>query len=355
MNSILIISPSLKIGGIERALTVLANEFVKHNIDVTFIACLPGEQQYTLDGRVKVLFSNISYGAGIFGKFKFYTKLLLFLRKQITRIKPDVVLSFGDVFNPLVLLALLGTNHKVYISDRTSPDFKINPIARVLKKLLYPYCAGFIAQTKRMEDFQLRHISKKLAISVIPNAIDLVGYHDVSNRRDSILYVGRLSWEKGVDRLIKAFARLHTKTWKLEIVGAGPIRMELEALADELGCTEQVVFHGAQLDTRPYYLSASIFVLPSHVEGFPNALCEAMSAGLPCICFDSIPYEGIIEPEKSGLVARKDNIEDLADKLEYLISQPKQREGLGMSASRVVQQFDSGKIALRYLQFMNFI
>lgn len=355
MRSILIISPSLKIGGIERALTVLANEFVKYNIIVNFIACLPGKQYYTLDSRVKLIPANIPYKDGIAGKFKFYAQLIYFLRKQTKKLKPQVILSFGDAFNPLVLLAMIGTSNKVYISDRTSPTFRINPLAKFLKKLLYLRCTGFIAQTKRMEDFQRQFFKGRLNIKVIPNAIDLVKSNQIITKVDSILYVGRLSWEKGVDRLIKAFAHLNSKSWSLEIVGIGPAEQDLKALALQLGCNDRIIFHGIKQDPTPYYLSASIFVLPSHVEGFPNALCEAMSAGMACVCFESIPYETIIESGRSGLIAKKDSVEDLAAHLEFLISHPEIRVAMGKEASVVVQQFDRSKIALRYLQFMNLI
>jgi GalNAc-alpha-(1->4)-GalNAc-alpha-(1->3)-diNAcBac-PP-undecaprenol alpha-1,4-N-acetyl-D-galactosaminyltransferase len=352
LKSILIISPSLKTGGIERALTVLANEFVACKFQVFFIACLPGAQQYALDERIKTIPSGIHYGRGPWGKLLFYMRLVIFLRRQTQSIKPDAVLTFGDVFNPLVLLALIGKNINVYISDRTSPSFRINPVARMLKRWLYPGCAGFIAQTSRMADFQRRAFGARLNIRTIPNAISLIDLR-VPARRNSVLYVGRLSWEKGVDRLIRAMALVADKNWKLEIVGSGPEQNKLESLAAELGISDRTLFHGQQRTPEHFFAACSIFVLPSHMEGFPNALCEAMSAEMPCICFDSIPFESILEPDVTGLVVSKDNIQELADKLNYLIRDDVKRTQMGRLAAQTAKKFDSRKIALEYLEFMN--
>lgn len=352
MGRVLIISPSLKVGGIEKALSVLANEFVKLNIEVFFVPCLPGKAHYVLSGDVKVIWSEISYKKGKLAKILFYSRLLLFIRKVTMKVNPDTILSFGDAFNPLVLLALLGTKNNIYISDRTSPVFKINPIARILKKALYATSVGFIAQTDRVAKVQKERFGNRLNITIIPNAIALINSREETKKKESILYVGRMSEEKGVDRLIKAFAAIDNKKWYLDLVGEGPMDKRLRQIVDNFDCTNRVTFHGTTKDPSRYYLSSSIFVLPSHVEGFPNALCEAMSAALPVICFESIPYQSILKPNISGVIVKKDDVRDLTIQLNELIRNPKKRLFLGKNAKSVVKKFRSDIIALEYLTFM---
>ena len=134
-NKICIISPSLKMGGIERALTVLADYFLNQGHDVYFISAQGGEKFYKLNEKIVFFEPKVSRQKGILGKIKFYNNIVSFIKNTVIQIKPDVVLSFGDAFNPLVLYALLGTKIPVYISDRTSPDFKFNPIINFGKKL----------------------------------------------------------------------------------------------------------------------------------------------------------------------------------------------------------------------------
>jgi glycosyltransferase involved in cell wall biosynthesis len=102
-----------------------------------------------------------------------------------------------------------------------------------------------------------------------------------------ILAIGRLSSEKGHRDLLDAVALLRqnnrSRPFRVLIVGDGPERTRLDRQAAELGITADLIFAGHQQDVRPYYGLADIFVLPSHSEGSPNVLLEAMSAGLPIV------------------------------------------------------------------------
>jgi glycosyltransferase involved in cell wall biosynthesis len=103
-----------------------------------------------------------------------------------------------------------------------------------------------------------------------------------------LLTVGRLSREKGHAELLMAFAAARKKktvspNTRLIIVGEGKERARIETLRRDLELQESVVLAGHQRDVRPYYAIADIFVLPSHSEGSPNVLLEAMAANLPVV------------------------------------------------------------------------
>jgi len=102
-----------------------------------------------------------------------------------------------------------------------------------------------------------------------------------------ILSVGRLSKEKGHADLLEALRLLKAKSpnldWKLVLVGDGPERMELEKQAILADIKDKIVFAGHQGDVAPYYAIADVFVLPSHSEGSPNSLLEAMAAKVPIV------------------------------------------------------------------------
>ena len=351
-QKITIISPSLKMGGIERALTVLADYFASVGYDVSFISCQNHDRFYKVGKGVKLLEFDYDRKSGAVNKFKFYYNLMAFLRKSVNDIKPDCVLSFGDVFNPLVLLALYNKKVPVYISDRTSPDFPFNPIVKVGKQWLYPISAGFIAQTKRAADYKEAQFNNKLNIKVIPNALKAVTKHPEIVRERQVVYVGRLSKEKGVGRLIEAFSSIDNKEWVLVLAGDGPEAENLRQLVEELKIKEQVRFLGKVSAVDLLLAQSSIFVLPSFLEGFPNALCEAMSAGLPSVCFDCIPHEELIIDGTNGLVVKDGDIAGLTNTLNLLIANEQYRNEIGQNASEISEKLSIKTIGAEYLKFI---
>lgn len=101
-----------------------------------------------------------------------------------------------------------------------------------------------------------------------------------------ILTVGSLKRAKNQALLLRAFARLDRKDARLMILGDGPLRGELQALAADLGVAGRLVMPGFALDPWPYYASADLFVLSSDWEGLPMVLIEALAAGLPIVSTD---------------------------------------------------------------------
>jgi glycosyltransferase involved in cell wall biosynthesis len=104
----------------------------------------------------------------------------------------------------------------------------------------------------------------------------------------TLLHVARLSPAKDQVTLVRAFAlaKARVPDLRLWIVGGGPLRMELERMAQAIGLTGSVTFFGEQADVAPFYAAADLFVLSSVTEGVPVSLLEAMSAGLPAIVTD---------------------------------------------------------------------
>lgn len=352
-NHICIISPSLKMGGIERALTVLANFFAERENQVTFISCLKGQHFYTLSDNIKLIEPDFSHSGGLVSGITFYPRLMCFIRKNVKELNPTTVLAFGDWFSPLVLLALYGTKYPVYISDRTSPDYKFRFPIPQLKKWLYPKSACFIAQTQRAAEYKRKQFGDKLNIKVIPNALREVKLYPEIKREKIILYVGRFAWEKDPERLIKAFAAIENRNcWQLHMAGSGPLLEPMTKLSQEMKLDNEIVFLGKVDDVDRLFARSSIYVLPSVLEGFPNSLCEAMAAGLPVICFDSIPHEEILVSGESGIVINDGNIDKLSAQLEILMQNQKERERLGVNAMKIRQNLSVNNIGNQVLELI---
>jgi len=191
----------------------------------------------------------------------------------------------------------------------------------------------------------------------IPNGVETDHIRPKASYEQSdptiITYVGRLHRQKGVDTLLRAFARLSAREGadpiRLDLVGDGPLRDELEALAHRLGISDGVRFLGAS-DRVPDVLGASdVFVLPSRAEGLSNALLEAMSSGLPCVVSDIPGNVDVITDRDNGLLFTVDDPEVLADTLLGVVRSPGLREALGRRARHTAETtYALGHVARRY-------
>lgn len=339
-------------GGIERSLVSLANTFVSKGYKVDFISCLASEHFYTLRTEICFIEPNFKRIRGLNNKLIFYTQLCFFLRQTITSKKPDAVLSFGDWFNPIVLLSLSGLKYPVFISDRTSPERYGFPLEQI-KALLYPKSSGFIAQTRRAADFKRQKFGDKLTIKIIPNALREVSIFPSISREKIILYVGRFAWEKAPETLIRAFEAIPDRQgWQLHMAGTGPLLNRMKDLVEDLNIKDEVVFHGKVPDVDILYARAGIYVLPSVVEGFPNSLCEAMAAGLPCICFDSIPYEEIFSNGIDGIAINSGDLNKLTSTMIGLMNNEHLRGNLGKRAMGIRNRLSLELIGQQFIEFI---
>ncbi len=348
-RKILIVSPSLKMGGIERALSVLANYFDEKGHNVIFISCQNADKFYKLNSGIK--FEEPTFGRSN-GKTLFYLRLVIFLRSRFKKYQPEVIMSFGDLFNPLVLLANLGRKTPVVISDTTTPDFKYGILTRIGKDMLYPSASGFIAQTEVAANYNRKRFKSRLNIKVIPNAIKEVVRYDIP-KNDWIVTVGRLSIEKGQDRLIEAFSMiLNKQDWKLVFAGEGPMLEKLKQDVSEKNLDDSVVFLGKVKNIDKLLSESKIFTLPSRLEGYPNALCEAMASGLPCLVFDGFPHEEIFKNNEEGIAIKNGDIDAFSTSLELLMNDKNRRKYLGTNALNICARFNIDVMGDVYLKFL---
>ena len=149
-----------------------------------------------------------------------------------------------------------------------------------------------------------------------------------------MITVTRLVEQKGVDVLLKAAALAFSKVpnWQLAIIGEGPLRHELQALANKLGIASRVKWYG-QVDNPIAYLNAAdAFILTSRFEGSPNALLEAMACGLPPIVSDASPGPLELVGNEAGLIVPAEDVNATAEAILALASDGKLRKQLGIAA-----------------------
>jgi len=348
-KTICLVIPSLVGGGMERVMSELANYLVTKNVNVYLILMFKDEVFYQLDPSIQIIEpsfkkkSNLSYAFFLFP----------FLRKQIKRIDPEAVLSFGERYNSYVLIATLGLNVPIYISDRSSPHKTLSRFNLWLSRVLYKKARGIVAQTsKAAELLSLRLHGAHDNIRVIPNPLREIHLADYK-KKNQIVALGRLVREKRYDRLLEAISLLKDRSWKLIIVGDGYMRTEVEEWIREFGVEDRVILAGQQKEVDKYLGESKIYALSSDIEGFPNALCEAMAHGLACISFDCVAGPGdIIEHGKNGLLIEDGYIELFARELDRLIESEEERKKLGMEAKKIRSRLQGENIFEQYLQFL---
>jgi glycosyltransferase involved in cell wall biosynthesis len=151
-----------------------------------------------------------------------------------------------------------------------------------------------------------------------------------------ILAAGRLSQEKGQANLLGATAQLvrmgDLPPFRVVIVGDGPERDALSRQAETFGISDKVVFAGFQRDMAPYFAMAHILALPSHSEGSPNVVLEAMSAGLPIAATNVGGVPEILEDGKTGLLVPARDPVAMAAAIRQLMTDAELSRRLGASA-----------------------
>lgn len=342
---LLAIIPSLRMGGAERVMVWLCNSLAESRGWEVFLLTFTKESEepaYHVSSSVSLIRADVPGSAGDPRQFTLLLKRIRCIGSWIDRVKPDVVLSFLDTNNLVVLLAALGKRVRVVISERIDPSMQtISPLAQHLRQWLYPRADCLVVQTNRVRDwFEGTRIPN---VTVIPNAIDPGPFssHDSGGKRvHRIVAVGRLSEQKGFHHLINCFSRLADEfsTWEVVIYGEGELRESLQERIDESGLGDRIHLPGNVTDIERRLMEGALFAFPSLYEGFPNAVAEAMTAGLPVVAFQGVSgLEELVVDSETGFLVSYRSEDDFAAALGKLMINPELRKQMGERAKARVR------------------
>jgi glycosyltransferase involved in cell wall biosynthesis len=337
---------SLEAGGAQRVATLLANAFAERGHDVTILTFTGGEPPfYPLDARIAHRHLGPSGArAGAAQKLWANVRRVARLRAALRRSAADTIVSFIDQMNVVTSMASIGLGARVVVTERVDPAMA--PISATWKRLRdwsYRLADAIVMQTAQAAG-SLPEAARRRSV-VIPNPVrapaprpDRPPHAD----RRLIVGIGRLVPQKGFPVLVQSFARLQQEfpAWDLAILGEGPERGALESLIAREGLAGRVRLPGIIADVGEYLSIADLFVLPSLFEGFPNALCEAMSWGLPVIASDcrSGPAE-IVRDGVDGVLVPPGDAGALATAMRRLMADETQRARLGAAATQVATRY----------------
>lgn len=273
------------------------------------------------------------------------------LRCLIKNLQPDVISSFIDIMNILMLLATVFLKIRVIVCERTNPQYhKIRKFYQYLRRVMYVFAVNIIVKTQSAANFFSKFIQSKIII--IPNVVrkpsDTI--QTISQNVHNIISVGRLSVEKDHNTLIHAFALLIKEIphLKFTIYGDGPERKKLERVIKMLDLEHAVALPGDIYNIEEKLLKADLFVFTSIFEGFPNDLCDAMAVGLPVIASNCSGNVDTIDDGTNGVFFPIGNVEKLYETMLQCINDYTKRQILSYNAKQITELYSENKIYAKW-------
>jgi glycosyltransferase involved in cell wall biosynthesis len=333
----------LRSGGTQRVVSTVANAWAGQGLRLALATFdNPSNDFFPLDPRVRryrIDVVSVSRFTHLFS----WMRSIAALRRLMRETGSQIVVSFITPLNMLAIAAAFGLGRYVIVCERNDPTRQFHDaIWRVLRTLLYRFADRVTANSRGALD-ALGRVVPHRKLAFLPNPPPFGGKQIEQVRRMSVvLSVGRLTYQKGHDVLIDAFAQIASRTvgWTVTIAGDGELKSELAARARARSIEDRVHLVGVVPDPVPLFQSAAIFVLPSRYEGMPNALVEAMTCGLPVVVTDSSPGPlELLRHGINGLVVPGDNAPAMAEAIERLIRDATLRDRLGQAARASVTRF----------------
>lgn len=342
-------------GGAQRVMKNLTDRFSASG-DVVMVndyAPTASAEEYELSDRVKRICLNESCKSP--DKPGNRERISL-LRKILISEKPDVAVSFLGPPNYRMLLASAGLKHKVIVSVRNDPDKEYGTGAKkALANALFRLADGVVFQTEDAASYFSESIRKKSEVIVNPVSPDFYEKKWNGSGKE-IIAVGRLQPQKNPQLLLEAFIRIADQLpeYSLGYYGNGELRTTLEERAKASGLSDRIRFYGIRTDIPAIMENAGMFVLCSDYEGMPNALMEAMAAGVPVIATDC-PCGGprtLIRSEKEGRLIPVKDADSLAKAILELASDEKKRSDIGKNAAIRALDFSPDVIMKQWEAFI---
>lgn len=345
---------SLGPGGAEGVVARLASAWARRGDDVAVVTLAPaGHDFFAVDPAVRRTTLDLAAESrSPVAALRANVRRLAVLRKALRAEQPDVVLSFVDRTNVLALAAAVGTRLPIVVCERTDPTRHVlEQPWELLRRLLYRRAAALVVQHEGLRPWAEGHCSAgRVLVLGNPIVLDpLPEADDPARAARRIIGLGRLSPEKGFDRLIEAFARIAGRLpgWTLVLSGEGPQRASLEALVAARDLRDRVVLRGLVRDPWRGTGAGDVFVLPSRYEGMSNALLEAMARGLAPVVTPEAG-QGIVRDGESAIVAADGGADALAVAIARVAGDDRLRAEIARAARQRVRRHALERVAAEW-------
>lgn len=215
-----------------------------------------------------------------------------------------------------------------------------NGYQQTIGRMILQKSDGVIAVSEAVADQATQLGVDAERIDIVPNAVDIEKYYPNTTSRSEkrILFVGRLIRNKGPHDFLKAVPRVLDRhpDATFQIIGTGPMRAELEERAATGGSAGSVTFSGYVEDISEAYRNADVFCRPSHSEGLPLTLLEAMASGLPPVVTPVAGVPEVVQDGETGVLVSQHDPADVARALSWLLDSPRRIRLMGRTAREYV-------------------
>ncbi|MEJ7559222.1 MAG: glycosyltransferase family 4 protein [Pedobacter sp.] len=340
-------------GGTERVCSAIANKLAELGWQVSVLSMYGDVSFFPLRSEIQV--------ACVFQKkqsSKFLPYTVFKIRGLLTTLNPEILVSVDSAMFVYAFVSSwwLGIKHLVWehFNFHVSLGSRIRTIAR---KLAAKYSAIIVTLTvgdKEEWKTNLKCKSKLVTIAnpspFTPMSVELI------NRKPVVLAVGRITYQKGFDRLLNAWKTVTLQidtNWKLHIVGSGEDEQLLSEKVEALGIAASVRLIPRTANIKSHYMESSIFCLSSRFEGFPMVLLEAQSFGLPLVSYNCKTGPAEIINDGNGILIEDGNEQLMADALIKLMGDRELRTEMGSRSLRNSHKFDINVIVGQWTALLN--
>ncbi len=357
-------------GGTERVVSVKANYFADVlGYDVTVIVTegKNGNSFFPLSDKVKVI--NLGINFEELWNITFIKKVLLYLKKQrkykklltneLLRIRPDITITtlrreinfINDIPDGSIKIGeqhLSRTNYRK-IDTRFSKFYEISFFRwwkdRVVTSLIKLDRLVVLTADAASEWSELTNIT------MIPDPLPIKVNNCSSLTAKRVITIGRYSYEKGYDLLLKIWSIVEKKCidWQLDIFAMGDPTPYVKIM-DELSIDKKRChLNTSVVDVESEYVNSSILVQPSRTEGFGLVLVEAMACGLPVISFDcENGPRSIISEGQDGFLIPSFDVKLFVNRLVQLMNDDKLRKAMGEKGQRKSQLYKIDSVGVQW-------
>jgi len=346
-KSVLHIVEELRIGGLEKIIYDLATKMNTEKYTVTVWCIARG-------GEIAEELIRAGIDVRILGINSYYNPFnIIRMAKFIGKHNPDILHSHTYFSNTIGRIAGRLANVPVIITHVHNTYFNYSIKNLLIERVLSFFTDKIICCSKAVRDFVLKHEKIKIQKTVvIHNGINLRKFHEgfngvslrksfkISDDAPVIITVASLTEKKGHKFLLKAITSIKKRyrNIKVLIVGDGPLEHELKKIARDYNLRNSVIFAGQRNDIPELLKISDIFVLPSLQEGFPLAVIEAMSTGLPVVATSVGGVPEVIEHGETGLLIPLGNPEALSDAIMILLKDEKIGKEIGRQGQKVISE-----------------
>ncbi|MBE2985234.1 glycosyltransferase [Campylobacter sp. RM9344] len=344
---VLFVVSTLRAGGAERVCALLASKFSLEHESV-LVKFDKDEPFYELHENVKLI--NLNQGVdelGILGNIKKRLGKIFSLRRIVKEGKFDVVISFLDTTNLLVLSSTLGLKTPVIISEHTSFDKLSSKTIKTLKRILYPRASALSVLTKADAKLYAKYCK---IVNVIHNPLFIKPNLSNTKKENLVIFVGRLVGLKNCEMFIEVAKNLNSSGYKFIVAGDGNERKRLEDLSNKLGA--DVKFLGNVTNIGELYAKAKFILSTSKVEGLGNTLIEAVAFDCVRIATKTSGACELITNGYNGILCEISNSKAMSESLKSLMNDEQEQRRLATNARLGLNEFSLENIYERWLYLL---